>query len=134
MPFSVAKARFSNQGLFILDPLKFDYLVTYPAKGGTYFTDKFEILESIAGTIVKDYDREGFNNFRRDLMKNKVLDLPHAHFIKLMMVDNRRSIDKYIKDQHIPENAVKLLKHQNIDKNLKLAIKNIERKGYEVYE
>ena len=67
-------------------------------------------------------------------MKNKVLDLPHAHFIKLMMVDNRRSIDKYIKDQHIPENAVKLLKHQNIDKNLKLAIKNIERKGYEVYE
>ena len=131
---SVTRARFYNQGLTILDPIKYDYLVMYPAKNGTYYTDKFEILESIGGTIVKDYDRKGFNQFRRNLMRNKVFDLPHSHFIKLMIVDNRRSIDKYIKDQHIPENAVKLLKHQNIDKSLKIAMRNIERKGYEVYE
>ena len=131
---SVARARFQNEGLTILDPIQYDYLVTYPAKSGTYYTDKFEILESIGGTIVKDYDRKAFNNFRRNLMKKKVFKLPHSHFIKLMIVDNRRSIDKYIKDQHIPENAVRLLRHQNIDKNLKFAIKQVERKGYSVYE
>ena len=84
--------------------------------------------------IVKDYDYDAYNDFRRELMKQKVFNLPHQHFIRLMMIDNRRSIDKYIKDQHIPENAVKLTKHQNIDKNLKQAIRNIEKRGYAGYE
>ena len=131
---SVAKARFMNQGLTILDPLKYNYLVTYPANGGTYHTDRFEILEKIGNVIVKDYDYDAYNEFRRNLMKEKVFDLPHEHFIKLMMIDNRRSIDKYIKDQHIPESAVKLSKYQNIGRNLKTAIQNIKKKGYSVYE
>lgn len=131
---SVAQARYRNAGLTILDPLKYNYLVTYPAKFGTYHTCCFEILEQVGNVIVKDYDYEGFNQFRRKLMQERVFALPHSHFIRLMMIDNRRSIDKYIKDQHIPENAVKLTKHQTIDKNLKLAIKNIEKKGYAVYE
>ena len=131
---SVARARFSNNGMTIIDPIKYNYLVTYPAKGGIYYADRFEILEQIGNTIVKDYDYEGFNEFRRDLMRQKVFNLPHKHFIRLMIIDNKRSIDKYIKDQHIPENAVRLNKHQMIDKNLKNAIKNIEKLGYEVYE
>ncbi len=131
---SVAQARYRNAGLTILDPLKYNYLVTYPAKHGTYYTDRFEVLEQVGNVIVKDYDYDAFNVFRRELMKQKVFNLPHQHFIRLMMIDNRRSIDKYIKDQHIPENAVKLTKHQNIDKNLKQAIRNIEKRGYAVYE
>ena len=131
---SVAQARYRNAGLTILDPLQFDYLVTYPSKAGTYYTDRFEILEQVGNVIVKDYDYQAFNDFRRDLMKKQVFPLPHNHFIRLMMIDNRRSIDKYIKDQHIPESAVKLTRHQNIDKNLKLAIRNIEKRGYAVYE
>lgn len=130
---SVAQARFRNEGLTILDPLRFDYLVTYPAATGTYYTDRFEILEQVGNVIVKDYDYEGFNQFRLDLMRNKVFELPHSHFIRLLIIDNKRSIDKYIKDQHIPENAVRLTKHQSIDKNLKSAIRNIEKRGYAVY-
>ena len=131
---SVAKAQYRNRGLKILEPTEFDYLVGYPAKGGTYYTDKFEVLEQVGRVVVKSYDYDSFTTFRRELMKKKVFDLPHPHFIRLMMIDNRRSIDKYIKDQHIPENAVKLAKHQNIDKLLKDSIKNIESKGYSLYE
>ena len=131
---SVAKAKYQNEGLTILDPEKFDYLVTYPAKNGTYYTDRFEILESVGSAIVKDYDREGFNQFRIDLMKNQVLNIPHKHFIRMLLIDNRRSIDKYIKDQHIPEHAVRLKKHQEFDKNVKTALKELEKKGYLVYE
>ena len=120
---SVARAKFQNQGFTILDPEKYGYLVTYPAMRGVYHTDKFEILEAIGNTIVKDYDRDAMNDFRRELMQNKVLKLPHKHFIRLMLIDNRRSIDKYIKDQHIPETAVKLKRHQDIDRNTKSALK-----------
>ena len=131
---SVARARFMNQGLTILDPLKHDYLVTYPARGGTYYTDRFEVLELVGDVVVKSYDKDAFNEYRRELMRQQVIDLPHSHFVRLMMIDNRRSIDKYIKDQHIPEHAVKLTRHQNIDRYLKMAIGNVQKKGYGAYE
>ena len=106
---SIMQARMIKSGWNILDPNKYDYMRLYPASnGGHYFSNKFTKIENLAGRIIKTFNEELFNEFRKSLMIDQHVSLPHPAIIQLLLIDQNKTISKYEQSQHTPEGAARL--------------------------
>lgn len=108
-----AIASIQEGGAKVLHASNYDYLRMYPARGGHYYTDKWTSLQVLGRDVIFDFDHDGFANFRRNLILDGQIDLPHKHFIQLLKIRKQRSIDRIAQDQHIPERAIQLKARQN---------------------
>ena len=90
---SIMQARMIKSGWNILDPNKYDYMRLYPASnGGHYFSNKFTKIENLAGRIIKTFNEELFNEFRKSLMIDQHVSLPHPAIIQLLLIDQNKTI------------------------------------------
>lgn len=131
---SVMRARMVDSGWSILHPQQHDYLRIYPARGGSYHSSRFEKLEDLAGTLVKDFQRDEFNLWRLELVKNKSLSLPHHTILKRLMLDLTEQINRKVRHQHIPEIKEQIDNLQRISKDMSAAIDDVKNKGIEAYD
>ena len=128
-----ARSKLESSGWQIIDPKSHDYLRVYPARNGRYFTSKFQQLENLGGEILKSFDHESFNFWRRELMAKGVINLPHPQILKRMVVAMGQKIDRHAKNQHIPEINIKMKRYQEQIDQMKTAISDIKTKGAQAY-
>ena len=67
-------------------------------------------------------------------MQKGVLQLPHKTFIQRQMMDVQRRIERHTRNQHIPEIAAKLNGLQDLHKDMKLALQDLEKNRGAHYE
>ena len=131
---SLRKAQLTRDGWNILEPSTHDYLRVYPCRGGKFYENKWTTLENIAGQMISTFDRVEFNHWRVTLMADGVLKLPHPNILRRIVIGQRRSIDRYVRQQHIPELAAKLKSIQKLVDDMNAAIEAITNEGVKVYE
>jgi hypothetical protein len=108
----LAISNLKDKGMKILDAADYDYLRMYPARGGSYYSDKWTTVQVLGRDVIFDFNHEGFADFRRKLILDGKIDLPHKHFIQLLKIRKQRAIDRIAQDQHIPERAIQLRARQ----------------------
>jgi len=131
---AVTRTRYNDQGVKVLNPVEHDYLRVYECHKGSYYTDKWTKIEIIGNTPIFSYDHEGFAEFRRNLVLDGHIKLPHEAFMKLMLINTQRLIDKYALDQHIPERAIKLKARQEDFKAIKDFQALLKDQGVKCYD
>jgi len=109
----LAIANANQKGIKILHANEYDYLRMYPARGGHYYTDKWTSIQVLGRDVIFDFDHNAFAEFRRKLILDGKIDLPHKHFIQILKIRKQRAIDRIAQDQHIPERAIQLKARQN---------------------
>ena len=130
---SVAVANLQDEGFTVIDPNKHDYLRVYPCMNGNRYEDAFTKFEQVGGTLIRTYDHDGLIEFKRNLMRTGVIAPPHEHFIKLMILDNQRLIDKYAQLTHNPNHEALYKKAVQKDKDLKQAKQALKKNGVDAY-
>jgi len=75
----------------------------------------------------------GFNEWRRKLMHEGHVPLPHDHFIRLLLTDMNREINKYAKNQHIPRSKEKFESSSQRAADIKEFKKLVKSKKKEAY-
>tara|TARA_R100001440_G_scaffold40604_1_gene60351 strand:- start:5782 stop:6423 length:642 start_codon:yes stop_codon:yes gene_type:complete len=130
---SVMKAQMIQAGWNIIEPNQIDYLRTYPAIQGNYYTSKWTKLEKVGSRMISTFNHAEFNEWRRELMETQYISAPHPQIARLLLIDQNREITKLEQNQHIPEIAVRLKSAQNKYNGIKKAISNIEKKGVKAY-
>ena len=131
---SVLKAQLSNKGWRILEANQHDYIRTYPATRGTYYTSKWVKLEKVGSRILHSFDQDSFNAWRLELMASGAIQMPHPQIIKLKLIDNNRQISSLEQNQHIPEIAARLKAAQKRHTDIKKGIARLERYKSKTYD
>jgi hypothetical protein len=131
---NIAISDLEDRGFTIIDSNKYDYIRVYPCLNGSRYEDRFTNFEQLGGSLIRSFDHEEFNEFRCMLMREGALDLPHEHFIKIMIQDNQKIIDKYAQSQHNPNHQVLYNNAIQKDKDLKAVKQALKKQGREYYE
>lgn len=131
---SYAITTLQQQGCTVLDPSKIDYMVSYEVIGGKHYTDKFTIIEEIAGSVILSYDHESFNEFRRDLVLKGIIKPPHDHFVRLILRRNSTLLNRLSSKLHNPSAKARYDKAESFEKQVKQASELIKKQGVKAYE
>ena len=132
--YSYALAELTQQGCTILQPEKFDYMVKYPVHGGFHYCTKFLQVEEVAGTVITTFDDDAFNIFRRDLMAKGLIAVPHEHFIRLMLHQNKTKMNRLSSQLHNPASKARYEELEIYEKQVKQARDLIKKQGVKAYE
>ena len=128
-----AKANLMKNGYTIIEPEQHNYLCSYPVKHGTRYDLIFNEYEQIGTTVIETFDHAAYNEFKRELVANGVIDIPHQHFIKLLIHETRPLIDKYANLLHTPTGQQKyedaLQRVQILEEQIEL----LKTKGKDLY-
>ena len=96
--------------------------------------DQWAQLENLAGEIVTTYDHAAHNDFRRKLVLEGHIPLPHKQILKRIIHNHSRMSSNKTKFQHIPETKAKLdilyAENREMVKAMDLVIKD----GVDAYE
>lgn len=130
---SIMKAQMIESGWQILEPTRIDYLRTYPATRGTYYTSKWTKLERVGSRMLTTFQHDEYNNWRRELMLSQTISLPHPQIVRLLLIDQNREITKLEQSQHIPEIATRLKMSQKKYADINKAIDRLEKLGPDCY-
>ena len=129
-----ARAEFVEKGYTILDPAQHDYLRIYPAHMGKFHALKWQNYEMLGGELIKTTDRNGYADFKRQLVANGIIDLPHPEILKRIIIKQSELINMHASKPHIPaavaakEAAVIKLEH------MQAAADAITKNGVSAYE
>lgn len=100
---TVTRMKFMERGNQIIDR-EFGYIARYPTKyGGFYYCLRWDIPKTIGTKTFWNHDRDGFNEWRKDLIETGVIRRPEIEIIESKINDVERKIDRRLKNQHIPE-------------------------------
>lgn len=130
----MARTRLVDKGITVLHPSQHDYLRSYPARGGQYWTSKFNELESLGGELVVTFDHEAFAQWRLKLMQNGALRIPHKQFLQRKQAEIQRRIERHTRSQHIPEIAAKLKGLKDLLTDMQTATNDVVKNGAKHYE
>lgn len=130
---TLRQANLNKEGYTTILPHQADFLRVYPAQNGKYYTTKFFKLENIAGELIKTLDKEAWAQFRIQLILDGVIRQPHPTILERIRIQRARHIDRYIRQQHIPELAAKMKAIEAEVKGMSEATKLIQEKGRDYY-
>lgn len=131
---SLRHANLNREGFTVILPHQADFLRVYPARGGKYYTTKFFKLENVAGELMKSLDRTGWATFRIELIKDGKIKPPHPTILERIRIQRARHVDRYIRQQHIPELAVKMKAIEAEVKAMSEGIEQIKELGLGYYD
>ena len=132
--YSYALAELQQQGCTVLLPEKFDYMVKYPVHNGYHYCTKFLQVEEVAGTVITTFDQSAFNEFKRNLMLQGVIELPHEHFTRLILHRNKNKINRLSNQLHNPSSKARYEEAIEFEKQVKQARDQIKKHGVKAYE
>ena len=119
-----------QEGFTVLDFNKFDYMRTYPAKGGgTYYAPKWSKIQSIAGRCIREFDHQGFLFWRLDLITKNMAPEPHPVFIDLLIRDFEKVPKRWANKQHEPLAKAQYEKQSSKLSRMRAAEADIKKRG-----
>jgi hypothetical protein len=107
-----AKARFESNGWTFILPEEIDggYLVEYEGRRGPVYSDRFTTPRALGmgsgARIVWDFDRDAFNDWRRELKER--LGEPDPSVIDMKSTIQRKRSERRAREVHIPAVAAKM--------------------------
>lgn len=100
---TVTRMKMSDKGHTILER-EFGYVTRYPSKqGGFYYAMKWDVPKIIGNKTFWKHDEQGYNEWRKLLISEGIIERPEIEIIELKLNDIDRKIDRRLKNQHIPE-------------------------------
>ena len=130
---SLRQAALTRDGWTLILPHQLDYVRVYPCRGGKYYTTKFFKIENIAGEMVETLVREAWAKFRIQLIADNFIKLPHPTILERTRIRRARHIDRYVRQQHIPQLLSKMQSIQKEIENMAAAIATIKAEGIKYY-
>lgn len=129
-----ARAELAEQGYTILDPAKHDYLRIYPAHRGNFYALKWQNYELLGNDLIKTTDRNGYSDFKRELVASGIIELPHPEILKRIIIKQSELINMHASKPHIP--AAVIAKDAALEKleNMRAAAEAIQKNGVQAYE
>lgn len=121
-------------GWVYLDPSRYDYMHTYPVRGGRYHVPKWMEVKVVAGHLIEKMDLEGFQMWCVDLLCSNILGNPEPHFWELAILQEQKIPEKMVKSQHLPEVKSKMDEHYAKVKDMKAFIQEFKTRGLEIYQ
>jgi hypothetical protein len=118
-----------QDGYTVLDFNKYDYMRTYPAKGGTYYAPKWAKIQTIANRVIREFDHTGFLLWRLQLILSGAAPEPHPVFIDLMINDFLKVPNRWANRQHEPVAKAQYEKQSNKLIRMKQAAAEITKNG-----
>ena len=104
-----ARMHFADLGYTILDYKQMGYVARHPCVGGHFYTTIFAEPKQIAGKVFWDHDKEAYNEWRLSLITDGIIDPPDKDVLSLHIDKFRRTVERNLKDQHIPEKKARLI-------------------------
>ena len=120
-----ARVHHADLGYTILDYQSHDYLARYPAKDGFYYTLKWAKPKMVGKAVFWSLDDKAYNAWRKSLIDDGVIDMPHPEIIELKIEAHNEKINRAMKNQHIPEIKNRIAGWEDELKALKAAKKGI---------
>ena len=104
-----ARVNAQDNGFTILDYRQIPYLTRWATRsGGFYYTVKFTKPKIVAGKIFWKLDTEAYNEFKKNLIKEGIIDAPDPDCLALLIDRKSRHVNRYVQNQHLPEVKKKL--------------------------
>ncbi len=126
---TIMNGQLSRDGWVILHPNKHDYMQVYNAIGGKYYAPKFMDIQKLANRVIKRFDQDKYNAWRKSLIVDGHVELPHDHVLQLMDIEYQEKINATSKDQHLPHMAKRKKDCEQKHKDLLIAIETIKQHG-----
>ena len=105
---SIARTHAMDKGFFVL-PRELGYLVRHRTRsGGYHYTGSWGNYKDIAGKIIWKPDVDAYNDFRRNLLKERIIAPPDPDVLEMHKEREERRIDRLASQQHIPEMLAKI--------------------------
>lgn len=127
-------ADLQREGWVYLDPKRFDYIRTYPARNGNYFTDKFTEIRVLANRVIKTYDRQAFNRWCVELLVNNNLGYVEPQFWELMIRDYAQRPQRLVNRQHLPEIKAKIDQYNRELDQMREFVAAYKSDGLDIYK
>lgn len=131
---SYAQSQFYNKGFEILRHQDHDYLRIYPAQGGNHYTHKWVQMELIGSELLRTTDKLGQAEWKRKLVADQYIDLPHPGIIKIITRKMESNITRLQQRAHIPAIKMELEREEKNLANAKKALELLTKKGVKAYE
>ena len=107
---SMARTDAMDRGFTVL-PRELGYLVRHRTRsGGYHYTGSWVSFKQIANRVIWKPDTEAYNEFRRNLLRERIVDPPDPDILELQREREERRIDRLASQQHIPEQLAKIQK------------------------
>lgn len=106
---SAARMNFMDRGWKILSR-DLGYVVRYPARRGHSHYARWDIPHVMGNRVIVRRDDEEYNEFRRDLVLNGVLEAPEPEALELILEDMGTRINRNAQQIHLPTVAAKVEK------------------------
>jgi len=100
---TITRMKMSDKGHQVLER-EFGYVARYPSRhGGFYYTMKWDVPKMIGNKTFWNHDEQGYNEWRKLLISEGVIDRPETEIIEMKLTEVDRKIERRLKNQHIPE-------------------------------
>ena len=123
------RTQIQDAGNTIIDPSKHDYLRVYPAVGGTLTLNKWTKPENLGGRVFMVSDDEGFRDWRKNLVRDEVIDMPNLLVLQAIMRKQQELIIMHNSKPHIPQAQKELTLAEQRYEDMKKAYEAIEKQG-----
>ena len=124
-----------QQGHIILEPTEHDYIRVYPAKyGGKHHAPKWQNFRVLAGQVISKFDIENFDQWRIQLVIDRIIPLPDPHFMELYVINARKEPARLIPSQHLTEVKKELDQIYKKIRDMEEAMAKIQEKGIAYYQ
>ena len=131
---ALARTQIQDAGNTIIDPSKHDYLRVYPAVGGTLTLNKWTKPENLGGRVFMVSDDEGFRDWRKNLVRDEVIDMPNLLVLQAIMRKQQELIIMHNSKPHIPQAQKELTLAEQRYEDMQKAYEAIEKQGKKYYE
>ena len=131
---AVARVQQMDRGNIIIDPSKVDYLRVYPAIGGDLTLNKWTKIENLGGKVFFLKDDEGFREFRKNLVRDEIVEPPNPLVIKGIIRKQQEIIVMHNSKPHIPQASKEATAAEKKLEDMRTALAAIEKHGKKYYE
>ena len=123
----LARTMAMDMGKTIL-PQEMGYLTRYPTtRGGYHYCIKWSHPKTLAGRTMLKTDEAGWDAWRRGLVAEGILSPPDPDLIDIFIEREQRTLDRYVRSQHIPEIKLRMDEVREKMSDMKKAILAISK-------
>lgn len=130
----LARLQAQDRGHILINPEQHDYLRVYPAINGELTLNKWQKIENLGGRVYITGDDEGFAQFRRSLVLDGTIKLPHAEVLAGLILKQQELIALHESKPHIPAAVKETSAAEQKLLDMHTATTALNEKGIKYYE
>lgn len=125
---SQARINFQDRGWTVL-PRDLGYVVRYQCQGGKTYYPLWDVPHKMGNRVVVRYNPEAYNEFRRGLVLDGVVNPPEPEALEIVLDDLQHRVNRNAVNIHVPTVAAQVKKTEAKLNGAKTAAKKASRKA-----